>query len=83
VPRDDEVVHLVRGVEGGGVAHAEVDLLTSVFGFAAGSIDHLWREINPAHGVAQFCKSQGEKASPASHVQHACGCSTCETRKQI
>jgi hypothetical protein len=83
VPGHYQVVRLIRAVESGCVADAEVDLLGCLFGFSAGSIDHLWRQIDPRHGMAQFSEPEGEEASSASHVQNASRPWTCETRKQI
>jgi len=51
VPCYDKVERIVSAIEGGGVRDAEFDLLARLFGFPAGSIDHLWRQIDPGHCV--------------------------------
>ena len=83
VPRHDKVESFIAAVERSGVAHAKVDSLPCLFGFPAGSIDHLRREIDSGDCMAQFSEPKREEASSASHVQHSSRCLTRETRKQI
>jgi hypothetical protein len=73
VARHDPIVGLIRAVQGCRIADAEVDLLVSLFGFAPGSIDHLWSDIDSSDRMAELGESEGQEAGAASDVQHALG----------
>jgi hypothetical protein len=77
VPRHDKVECFVGAVERSRVAHAKVDLLACVCGFATRSINHLGRKIDSGDYMAQFSEPERDEASSASDIQDPLRWSTC------